>query len=112
MNPIDAYTRLPSADDERIHPIVQKGAFSETARITIQLPKHFHVESLPDTEPIETPYGKYSLQFEKGLETLTIERTLEIYPIRIPAEEYNAWRGFYKKVVKAEGSKLVLVNKT
>ena len=95
-----------------IQSIVKKQASSQTASIKVQLPTGYSVESLPSTEPIETPYGKYSLQFEKGPESITIKRMLEINSVNIPAAQYGEWRDFYKKVAQAEGSKLVLVNKT
>ncbi len=113
INAINSYSHIPPENESRIHPIEVKSGYTEKDKITMNLPSGYHIESMPPANnTVESEYGRYSLNITQEKNKLTIERQLEILPVRLPAEEYEDWRKFHKQVAKMDGSMLVLVNKT
>lgn len=113
FNAFNQFSDIPPANDNRRYPVVVRDGFTEEDRITISLPTGYRVESMPGEDfLLESPYGKYSLRATASEGVISIERRLEIRPCRLPAEEYGQWRDFQKEIAKADGAKLVLVNKS
>jgi hypothetical protein len=112
LSTVIAARGTPPANEQRLHPVVVREAFSETDEITITIPDGYQVETMP-SEPfsLATPYGTYLLKLSELDGLIKVVRNLEIMPVRCPAAEYNAWRDFHKEVAKADGLKLVLVEK-
>jgi transglutaminase-like putative cysteine protease len=112
FNAFNPFTEVPPANENRLHPVVMRDGYTEEDKITITLPADYNVESLPGEDFIlESAFGKYSLKTSQSDGVITIERHLEILPVRLPAEEYNAWRDFYKEIARMDGAKVVLVER-
>ncbi|MEO1257948.1 MAG: DUF3857 and transglutaminase domain-containing protein [Bacteroidota bacterium] len=113
LNAVNPYSSVPSADENRQHPIIVENGYTEQDSIVINIPVGFKVESMPAPENIlENDFGKYSLKIIQDQYTVTIIRELTINSVNLPAEDYDDWRNFYKEVAKLDGSKMVVVNKT
>ncbi len=113
INCINTFENPLPNTKERNLPIHIKRGYLEEDQLTLNLPKGFHVESIPnETLTIESEYGTYMMNVEKEAEKLTYKRKLKIFPVELPAEQYNELRDFYKKVEKADKMKIVLVSKT
>lgn len=111
INAINAFSGVPPKDENRIHPVVVKNGYTESDLITIALPEHFHVESMPkELTELSSDYGEYFMKIKKEEGKVVIERRLKILPVRLPAGEYGQWRDFCKQLAKADAAKLVLVN--
>ncbi|MBI5917103.1 MAG: DUF3857 domain-containing protein, partial [Bacteroidetes bacterium] len=112
LNAVHPFSKVPPSNDKRLHPVVVREGYVETDKVVFALPQGYEVESVPSGNlALETEFGSYSLKVVKEEGTLSVERRLEIKPVRLPAEKYNAWRDFYKEVARADGGKLVLVEK-
>lgn len=84
-----------------------------TGSVLLHLPEGYTVESIPsENTSISTEFGSYSGQVIQQDRGLLFIRRLEILPVRLPADRYTEWRNFYRDVAKADGMKVVLVNKT
>jgi transglutaminase-like putative cysteine protease len=111
LNPIHKFGRKLKKIEHRIHPIVIKDGYVEENEISIQLPENISLESFPK-ERIEfnSPYGSYQLELISEAGKLQYVRKIVIKPIDIPASEYNALRNFYKKILKADNTKIVALD--
>ncbi|MCB9339930.1 MAG: DUF3857 domain-containing protein [Lewinellaceae bacterium] len=112
LNKVNPFTSVPQADEHRLHPVEVRDGYSETDNLAIKIPEGYKVESMPG-EPVSlaTPYGTYYLKVWEEDGYIKVDRNLEVMPVRLAAEEYGAWRDFYKSVSLAEGTTLVLVEK-
>ena len=109
FNAFNPFTDIPPANEKRLHPVVVRNGYTEEDKITITIPAGYNVESLPGEDfLLESAFGKFSLKTSQSEGVITIVRQLEILPVRLPAEEYNAWRDFYKEIAKMDGAKVVL----
>lgn len=113
INPVNAYSFVPSANGQRLHPVEVNLGFVERDTIILHLPEGFTVESIPaENTTLNSEFGSYSGKIIQQEKTLLFVRYLEMTPVRLPAERYGEWRNFYRDVVKADAMKVVLVNKT
>ena len=84
-------------------------SFSETA--TFNLPSGFVVDEMPDAVSLETPFGKYTTNYEAKDGKLVFTRKLVINRTTVSVEKYNSVKDFYSKILAAEQSPVVLLKK-
>jgi hypothetical protein len=82
-------------------------AYVETVKV--KLPAGFKVDELPPKTELDTPFGKYSLLCEAATTELILHRTLEMRAGSVNAKDNAALRAFYKKIMDAEQSPVVLM---
>ncbi len=112
INAVTPNTETPGETEKRRHSIVFSRGYTERDEIGIQLPEGYEVESLPESNVnLKTEFGEYRLTLEQKEKSLECVRELIIYPVQIPADQYGAYRDFFKAVVKSDGMKAVLVEK-
>lgn len=109
VNVVDAMTTVPEEMEKRSLPVWSHTSYSDADSITIVLPEGYKVESSPSPIEVQTAYGNYHLDVKTETGKMIIVRKLEVLPVRIPAEEYQQWRAFFKEVAKADASMVVLV---
>lgn len=112
LNKLYRYESVPDPVTERQFPIVTTEArfFVDTVHLTI--PDNLEIESLG--EPVETfrhAVGEYRAEVKTAPGKITWIRTLKLVPVRLPAEEYDAYRDFFVAVSKAERRQVVLKEK-
>ncbi len=92
----------------RSHPISLRST-SFTEKASFELPKGFVVDEVPDPLNLKTAFGNYvsSYQVEEG--KLIFKREFVTRRSIVPAENYKAVRDFYRKILDAEQSPVVLV---
>jgi hypothetical protein len=99
-----------TALDERKLPLVidsWKGLYRE--RIELTLPAGWELGSEPEVVQLACEGATYRLEYRRGEDgRLSIERELEIRPVRVEPEQYPAFRDFLRQAVKAEKQPLVL----
>ncbi|MEM1119727.1 MAG: DUF3857 domain-containing protein [Bacteroidota bacterium] len=112
LNLVNTMGRTLPKDANRQQPIEFELGYEDTDEVTFQLPASHKVESLPkNLEPINSPYGSYSVEIIEKDHSIIYKRHLKINPVQVPASEYNALRTFYKKIAKMDKAKLVLVRR-
>ncbi len=109
VNAVDALTAVPDEVQDRRLPVRSHSAYADADTILIILPKGYKTESAPEPVLLETPYGNYHLEVHQADGSLTIVRSLEVFPVSLPASEYPKWRAFFKDVAKADAAMIVLV---
>lgn len=107
VNLNNAYTSIPTADDTRSNAVLVQHNYIEQDTIHIQLPETASIESLPKSVAIQSDYGNYQLNFEAQKNKVVCIRSLTILSLEIPAEQYNDWRNFCKKVARKDKAKIV-----
>lgn len=114
-NRYDYYKNIPPVNQDRNHAFYLNSGIYESDTIMIEIPDEFRSESaLPQLTKLEFPgRASYLLEIKNGLEANTIiyTRTVEVKPARFPASEYTNYRGFIQKMVQAETTKLIFVEK-
>ena len=100
---------IPPRYRERQLPVYYPDGYKKIERGVFHLPSGKKVEVLPESKTFDSPYGRYRLTIEQDESEIRFERELLIYPARLPAEEYKAWRAFLRKVAKADATKVVLI---
>jgi Domain of Unknown Function with PDB structure (DUF3857)/Transglutaminase-like superfamily len=86
--------------------------FTDVDTIRYELPEGYHVEGTPVEHNLKTVFGEYktTIKVEQGV--LTYIRTKSMKGGRYPKEKYKELVEFYRNVVKADNSKIVLVKQT
>ena len=110
--PLNTLSRLdfvPPRNPDRTQPVVRAHNYRRSLTSTLQLPKGYHVESLPEAKEIESVFGTYRASVREVDGALVYERELVMRPSTRPASEYSDLRSFFRKVSKADKAKVVLV---
>ena len=75
----------------------------------MNLPEGYDVETIPTPKTeLNSIYGSYSSTIEKSEKSVIFRRTMTIKPVNQPAEKFNEFRDFYKKMQQADAAKVVL----
>lgn len=76
-----------------------------------QLPENFGIEALPESQEIETEFGKFSIQITASEDSaIEIERSLVINEGEWPVERYLEFQLFISTVNRLNNLKAVIVN--
>jgi hypothetical protein len=87
-------------------------AYIDTDTIQYHLPEGYHPEFLPEPVRHKSAFGEYtaSVTIENGV--ITYIRTLLMNKGTFPATAYNELIEFRKKIIKADKTQIVFVNKS
>jgi Domain of Unknown Function with PDB structure (DUF3857) len=110
VNLHNAFDDTPAPTEKRIHAIEAGGSgYTETVETTLNLPEGYDVETIPTPKTeLNSIYGSYSSTIEKLEKSIIFRRTMTIKPVNQPAEKFNEFRDFYKKMQQADAAKVVL----
>lgn len=109
VNLNNLYTVIPDANNARINPVLLRNSYIERDTILIQLPTTARIESLPKAVNLTSDYGSYQLELEANGTEVRCIRYLKVLGQEIPAEQYNDWRDFCKKIARKDKAKIVAV---
>ena len=113
-NLLNKYSFIPPRMPERSQPIQINTHYMDLDTIEYQLPEGYVVEAI-GTMPIlvETEFGKYeaNVQIEPNGKVI-YTRKVQMNKLEIPAESYEAYRKFKKKIVKADKMQVVFSRKS
>lgn len=101
---VDVLPVLPPG--RRTHAIVFDYPRVETLELRILPPEGLRPTGAPVTTERSSPYGKYRLAIAVTPEAYTIQRALALFPVFVPAEEYDALREFLEAVRRADDTTL------
>ena len=110
INALNRINNIPDRYKDRKLPLKIYRGFIDTDELEIKLPQGYGVESLPKKESIENKFGSYQSEIvPKNESTLIYKRQFVINDGEFPKEDYEAYREFYKEVVKLDNSKMALI---
>ncbi len=109
LNILNKKRRTPKKIKNRKTDVVQRTAYIDTDEITYEIPGYFKIEHLPKAVNIESDFGTYQATVTQEENKITYTRTIKIHKKTFPAERYKDLQAFYKKIVKADKMKLVVV---
>ncbi|UAM98340.1 DUF3857 domain-containing protein [Polaribacter litorisediminis] len=97
--------------DERKFPVDFVTAWKNENKITIQIPKGYAVESLPESLAIALPdnLGVFKYQVMQSGNKIKTISSLEFNASIIPPQYYSFLKDFYGKIVDKESEKIVLI---
>lgn len=94
----------------RTHSVMLEAeSFSETA--TFNLPTGFVIDEMPDAVSLDTPFGKYTTNYEAKDGKLVFTRKMVMNRTTVSVEKYNSVKDFYSKILAAEQAPVVLLRK-
>jgi transglutaminase-like putative cysteine protease len=111
-NAFNRKTSVPNRYRNRKFPLEIQRGYYDVDTYDIKLPEGYTIEAMPSDVSYETKFGSYSFSItKKDEQTLQYKRTIKIQDGLYPKEEYKNYRKFIKKIVKYDGSKIVLIKK-
>jgi hypothetical protein len=101
---LDEYAALSSRKLD-----VDIGAFGSVAdHVTVTLPAGHHVKSTPPELQVDTRFGSFSIQVERGPSTVTVHSRIALEVSRVSPADYQAFRSFCQAVDSAMNARLIL----
>jgi hypothetical protein len=96
---------------ERKFPVDFATIWKDINKVTIQIPKGYALETLPEPLAIALPnnMGVFKYQVMQSGNKIKTISSLEFNTSMIPPQYYNFLKDFYGKIVKKESEKIVLV---
>ena len=97
--------------DERKYPVDFTTAWKETNKVTIQIPKGYTIESIPESIAIALPdnLGVFKYQVTKGVDKIKTVSVLQFNASMVPPQYYTYLKDFYTKLVEKQTEKIVLI---
>jgi hypothetical protein len=111
-NLLSKVTYLPQRVENRTQDIALQISFTELDTIQITLPEGYHIETKPETISYKTIFGEYEATTKLESNNLIYIRRFVRYEGNFSKEKYDELIDFYKKVIKADATKMVFVNNT
>lgn len=103
---------IPARYEHRKTPFVlERGSIDEVA-LSFSLPEGFSADALPEPLVIETAFGNYQAQFSAVGQKINYTRTFSLNEGTYQPETYDAFRDFYKDVVRGDAQKLLIKTKS
>ena len=87
-------------------------AYTDIDSMHYVLPEGFHVEHLPESKVIETPFANYTATYSLTEKGIIYVRKMVRWKGIYPAESYNQFRTMMKDISRADKTKIVLVGST
>jgi hypothetical protein len=107
----DRMPLLPENTMKRKKPVVIGRSFQDSDTITVSMPQNLSPEFIPGKQQIENQFGRYLLSIQQLDGKIVCIRSFSINKNRYPASEYVNLVAFYKKVLKADQTKVVMIKK-
>ncbi len=110
INAIDQVGRNVMKDKNRIWDIYQKWDYRKLLTLEFEIPTGYKIESLPfQNKEYDTVFGYYSIKIESKDNKVFVTREFVEKSGTFPKEEFKEFRSFYRKILKSENAKMVLI---
>ena len=109
INPVRPFHNPFPVDEKRQLDIYYDSRKIEHNTITFIIPEGYEVEHVPATKNWNSEYGIFEMEAAVHGKTITITRKHQHLMFDAPAQDYSEVRAFFKKIEKADRSKIVLV---
>jgi len=111
FNILNKRKRTPPKVKNRKTEVVINIAYVDTDEVVYEVPSYFEVEHLPESVSFDSDFGSYAATVTKKGNKITYVRTMKLNKNIYPAERYVDLLKFYKKIVKADKMKMVILEK-
>jgi transglutaminase-like putative cysteine protease len=112
INKLYRHDDVPDKIEGRQFPILRTAARFYVDTVNLTLPENLEVESLGEEKTVyEHAAGEYRAEVIVAPGKITWIRTYKLFPVQLPASEYEGYREFFLKVSKAERRQVVLREK-
>ena len=111
VNLMERWSSVPPANEARTQPIKYfPYPFVDADTIRYEVPAGFTVEAVPVPVEVETAFGQYAAKVVPEPDgALTYYRWVAITQATCPAEDYDAFRDFMRRITQADRAQVVLV---
>jgi hypothetical protein len=110
-NMFNKLTNIPPRYSERKLEFKIDRAFKDVDEFIIEIPQGLKVEAMSEGKEFNTKFGTYKFNLEDlGGNKIKYTRTYILNKGNYKKDDYNSFRDFKKKIVKADKSKIVLVS--
>jgi len=103
---------IPEKVEDRKTDVYRKNAYTHLDTIRYNLPEELYPEFLPETINIQSRFGEYHATFTLDQGKVVYTRKVVMKKGVFPPDSYNELIDFFKKISKADNTKLVFLNKT
>jgi len=100
---------VPAKIKNRKTEVVLDMPYMDSDTIVYEFPNTFTIEHLPKSTTLESDFGTYSTSITQEENKVTYIRTMKMYKKTFPPERYSELIDFYKKIIKADKVKMVIV---
>lgn len=111
-NLMNRFSQAPAPSENRTLPVNRRIGYTDIDTIRFQFPEAFYPEFIPKPTKIESEFGVYENSYLMDEGSLVYVRKLVMKKGVFPASSYNNLVNFYKSIIKADNTKLVLLTKT
>ncbi|KLT65423.1 DUF3857 domain-containing protein [Pedobacter sp. BMA] len=108
LNQINRKESIPLKVENRKTPFAVPFSYNDEDEITYTLPAGYKVEFMPKDIVITSEFGTYTAKFLTKDNTIVYTRTQTMSDKKYPAEKYNEYVDFNKKIYQADKQKAVL----
>ena len=108
LNPFNRISSLSSIAGTRKHPFSTGYGYVDTDTIEFILPEGFTVEGNPEMVQTNTKFGLYEISGNQKNRSVVFIRHCERMGGEFPAERWETYFGYRKKLAKSDKSKLVI----
>ena len=105
-------SQLPKKSATRKTDLILKTPFMDVDTIVYHLPEGIHVEYLPEPVEVQSDFGTYKAKVTVTEGKATYVREFKMKKGRYPATAYKDLADFFKKIVKADKTKMVFLTST
>ncbi len=109
LNILNKKTTIPKELNERKTNVVLRFPYYDCDTVIFHFPDNYQIENLPQNIYLTTDFGEYKANIVSQENEITYIRQIKIYKQTFPPEKYNELRNFFKKIVKADKMKAILV---
>ncbi len=108
VNLVNKWSYVPRKLNKRTFEIHMKSEYCNSDSIAYSVPENFNIEVVPDSINIESKYGKYKSETTVIDNQIIYNRYFELNCGKYPAEEYDEFIAFFKKIKKNDNAKAIL----
>jgi hypothetical protein len=111
MMPVEVFqsnNRNPFVHEKRVYPIYFDYPYQELDEVTIEMPKEFAVENLPQPKKNQTDFAYYDANWAQVGNKLMMTRRFAMQGLLLPTTIYPKVRSFYEEVSNADQESVVL----
>ena len=109
LNILNKRKKAPSKVKDRKTDVVIQMAYMDSDTIVYEFPNYFTIEHLPKPVTIESDFGTYVSSIVQEGNKVTYIRTMTMNKKTFPPERYPDLIEHYKKIIKADKMKMVMV---
>jgi transglutaminase-like putative cysteine protease len=108
LNLMNKIEQTPKTIKDRKSEILIRNSYMETDTIIYKIPDNYFIEDIPENLTINSEFGSYAMNVENGGETIKYVRNFQLNKGIYSKENFDELKDFYKEIISADKSKIVL----